>query len=720
MFLNPLMLAGIAGAVVPLVLHLLSRARYHSVDWGAMMFLTSAESRQQRSTRLKQWILLLLRMAIVAALAMALARPAMRGRLGGLTGSGRATAAIILDDSASMGYEQGGKTRLDQAREVVLQILSALNKGDRVSLILAGVPQTDAERAPTSDLQSVAARVAELKPGYGEANMSGALSQAADLLDRYERLNREVYVVCDRQAAGWHGVDAAFTKAWQPRRQGDSAPRVTVFDVGNSEADNVCVESLQLLNPPAIRGQAADVEVRLHNYGNVPRNAMPVTLSLGSHVISNTTVTLAPDSAAAVKATVRFPESGSRVLSAAIQSTGLTADDRLDCAVDVTDPIKVLVISGDESSGPADSPFRGEASLLRLALAPYATTHRTGPDPAAVTVLPPEKWSAADLSQYQVVIVANVERFTAVQARDLEQFVYGGGGVLFAPGNVAQANDYNDGLYRDGAGILPASLQPATAVDGAAATSLLGIELNHPIFRFLKGRPDPIPSAAIVRYFPAVPRAPGGRVLASYVSGKPFLIESAAGRGRVLLVTTALDSDWTTLPLSNFFLPFVQSAVRYLAGSGSVDRNLHPGQPIRASIDGPVDDQSITIQPPGGRHEPITASRFEDRSELHYAGTEEPGVYRLRYKSEGKEKTVHYVVTPSSGESDLTPLTDEQWRTLQERVGFERVDPARSPVSAAVARDRVGRELWPLLLGVVLVLAAVEMGLAKMWSADAA
>ena len=48
-FINALMLAGIAGAAVPLVLHLLSRARYRTVDWGAMMFLESADSRQRQS-----------------------------------------------------------------------------------------------------------------------------------------------------------------------------------------------------------------------------------------------------------------------------------------------------------------------------------------------------------------------------------------------------------------------------------------------------------------------------------------------------------------------------------------------------------------------------------------------------------------------------------------------------------------------------------------------
>src|SRR5581483_2814371 len=106
MFLNPLMLAGIGGAAVPLVLHLLARARYRSIDWGAMMFLTGVDTtREQHRMRLKQWTLLLLRMAIVATLAIALARPTIEGRLSSLAGNGRATAVIILDDSASMNRE---------------------------------------------------------------------------------------------------------------------------------------------------------------------------------------------------------------------------------------------------------------------------------------------------------------------------------------------------------------------------------------------------------------------------------------------------------------------------------------------------------------------------------------------------------------------------------------------------------------------------------------
>ena len=49
MFLAPLMLVGIGAAVVPFVLHLLSRARYKDVEWGAMMFPSGADVRRIRT-----------------------------------------------------------------------------------------------------------------------------------------------------------------------------------------------------------------------------------------------------------------------------------------------------------------------------------------------------------------------------------------------------------------------------------------------------------------------------------------------------------------------------------------------------------------------------------------------------------------------------------------------------------------------------------------------
>ena len=79
---------------------------------------------------------------------------------------------------------------------------------------------------------------------------------------------------------------------------------------------------------------------------------------------------------------------------------------------------------------------------------------------------------------------------------------------------------------------MPAELLPATPGDGSQATALLGWRPEHPVFRFLRGRPDPLPSSTIGRYFPARPRQPDARSLAEYVSGWPLLVEAAAAGAR--------------------------------------------------------------------------------------------------------------------------------------------------------------------------------------------
>ena len=130
-----------------------------------------------------------------------------------------------------------------------------------------------------------------------------------------------------------------------------------------------------------------------------------------------------------------------------------------------------------------------------------------------------------------MVVLANVERLAPRQVSALEQFVYDGGGLLVAPGNLVRPEDYNDALYRGGAGLLPAALKEPTPDDGSEQTSLSGFESGHPVFRFLGGRPDPFLPAVVARYFPVEPPPASTRKLAYYVSGDPFLLESRAGAG---------------------------------------------------------------------------------------------------------------------------------------------------------------------------------------------
>ncbi len=720
MFTNPLMLAGIGGAALPLVLHLLSRSRYRSLDWGAMMFLAAADARQQRRSRLKQLLLLLLRMSIIALLAMALARPIVYGRWGALAAEARTTAAIVFDRSMSMGLDEGGKPRIDLARDAAMQVLSHLKGGDQVALILIGGQDNLIDPRPTGDLQSVARALADLKPAAGRASIADALALASAAFKHNPRDNHELFVITDRQAAGWAGVSDDFASAFVAQYQGDEIPppRFVIIPVGSHAAENVSVEAINLLSPPAVKDQPTDIEITVRNHGRTPQSALPLTLkqARSAKPLLDTTVNLPPQSAQSVRASVRFEHVGPQILTASIQSSGLAMDNDLDAVVEVLKPLDVLIVSGDERKGR----WAGESDFIRLALAPFEALKRNGPDLAKVKVIDPTQFAESQPDQYDTIILANVPQLSPADVRLLEQYIYDGGGVLIAPGNLTRIDSYNQLLFRDGAGALPAVLSPATAIDGAGATGLLGLDLSHPVLQFLRALPDPVPSATIGRYFPADASPGRARVLGSYVSGAPFLIEARSGRGRVLLVTTSLDADWNTLPLTGFYLPFVQSAVRYLAGARLGDRNMPPGADLVVTLAQPVEIAKTTMQTPDGQRLPVQGARLGRRTELRFSPADLPGTYLLRAKVEGKDQIIPFVVQSDPGESDLTPIDDQRLLVLAEQMNFELADLTQRPLSNLLSQSTAAKELWPTLLIAVIALACLELYVTRWMSVESA
>ena len=366
--------------------------------------------------------------------------------------------------------------------------------------------------------------------------------------------------------------------------QAQVAARLFVLPVGGAGGDNVAVEEVKLANGPLVAGQAAQLQVTLRNYGPVRWASLPLTVSVGPRAVAEQRVNLC-EQRLTIPVTLKdgFAEPGSYIVSAEIgpqptgpaqaspaprppgppapaspaappatRPSGFAADDRMDVVVDVAAPIKVLVVSGDEqradpgaaSPSPASEATgpRNEADYLRIALGPYRSAKRKTGDLSTVDVVAAEAWDGPtaqlgprgesgqtggekNLASYQVVILANVERLTTAQARAVEQFVYDGGGLLIAPGILSRPEEYNDYLYRNGSGILPAALKEPTADDGSAQTSLSGFDATHPVFSFLGGRPDAFLPAVVWRYFPVDRQPAVGRVLASYASGDPFLLE---------------------------------------------------------------------------------------------------------------------------------------------------------------------------------------------------
>ena len=165
-----------------------------------------------------------------------------------------------------------------------------------------------------------------------------------------------------------------------------------------------------------------------------------------------------------------------------------------------------------------------------------------------------------DLSGFTVVVLCNIGEIPDPAADALVRFVTGGGRLLIFTGDRVRAGAYP--LLRR-AGILPAQVQrpEEPGVYRWAAWSK-----DHPLFEpFDQPEHGDLRALAFDRITNLLPDS-GTRLLASADGKRPLLVESAAGRGRCIMVAVPADNAWGDWAMGRLYLPLMHQLVGYLAG----------------------------------------------------------------------------------------------------------------------------------------------------------
>ncbi len=190
-FLHPWLLAGLAAAGIPIVLHLLERREPPTVVFPAVRYLIAATEQHQRRLKLQNWLLLILRTLLVVLLVLAAAGPTMRA--GSVGGHAPSALVLIVDNSASSGAVVKGTPRLATLRTAAQRVLAQATPDDALWLITAdGAPRRGDPRALTSLVDA-------LTPSPRRLDLGAALATAGEVLAPEARAG-EVVLVTDLQA----------------------------------------------------------------------------------------------------------------------------------------------------------------------------------------------------------------------------------------------------------------------------------------------------------------------------------------------------------------------------------------------------------------------------------------------------------------------------------------------------------------------------------------
>ena len=684
-FLSPLLLAGLAAVAIPVVVHLFHFRRPTRLDLPTLRFLRAVEATAVRRLRLRQWLLLALRVLAVACLALAFARPTRTAALDGLfADTGARSLVVVVDNSRSMTLRDDAGALLDQARTIAGAVVRATGPGDERTILPTAV--IDGARAvPFASPGPALDRIATLRPAIRADMLTAAVARAGSLLDGAVHPRREVVVVSDLQASTFSDSASAALP------EGVS---LMLLPLAARPGVNTAVTAVRVVDEIVEPGRPVRIEATVERFGG-RAGAVAASLSLGGTRVSEASVEVVPGRATRVAFTATPRTRGWTGAEVRIEPQGedFAPDDVRFLALHVPPPPRVLVVRGDG------------ARTDRLTLALGVAAEAGG---LTLTEIAEGALAGADLAAVDVVVLAGLTSVSPVAADRLGRFGAAGGGVLAFPG--AQAEALNPALAALGGGRIAGTVG---AVGGPSIGGLASTDLEHPVFSGVFDVPAPTVESPDVRFAARyVPGRGDEQTVMQLAAGPPLLHEIRRGAGRTLLVVVAADPAWSDLTERGLFVPLVIRSVLYLATGATTGDGTSAETAQTVRVEGAAAGEVLRLLGPDGRVVEATQRTVSSAIVLGLENARSAGVYRIV----AGERTLRVVaVNDAARESDLALLDPaEAARRLEVATGRPvRLLDARGGAGVAAAEGRTpGVPLWTWLLGSALAFLVAETAVA--------
>jgi hypothetical protein len=518
-FLFPAFLAGAVAAAIPIILHLLTREAAPRLPFSAVQFLKRVPVADSRR-RLRELLLLALRVTALVLLALAFARPF----LATATSLEASRVTIVIVDTS---FSMGAPGQFARAQALARDAVGRIGSTDRVGVV--SFSDTADVAAPPADRGQALAAIDRLQPGFGATRYASAIAKAVEQIG--DRAGR-IVLVTDLQKSGW---DAS------PDASVPGTVTIEVLDAGAPTA-NLAVTDL--------RKDAGSLVAMIRNAGSQPITSRAQLIIDGTPA-GEAPVIAAPSALTEVRFTAAPPEAGV-VIVQVDDEQGYPADNARYFVLDP--PSRASLLTVTTLGNAASEAFYLERALMVNDQAFALTTIGVG-DLSGL--------AAVGLADRDAVLLLGTRGLDRRGREVLETYVTRSGALLLVSGPDLDA-DAPARIFGD------IKLQ-ARLRDAGSVVSFAPTDGRHPIFRPFGSL---IGNLGHVRFDRSVliDDAPGAKMLARFSDGKPALLEYQIGSGRVLYFASDLNRQWNDFPLQSSFVPFVQNVMRYLTASVEAPR----------------------------------------------------------------------------------------------------------------------------------------------------
>jgi hypothetical protein len=410
-FLFPTFLIGLAAIAIPIIIHLFNFRKYKKVYFTNVQFLKELKQESDSKSKLKEWLILAMRILAISCLVFAFAQPFIPGKTKAV--QGEKAISIYIDNSFSMESTNKKGTLLENAKEYATEIANTFNASDKFHLL---TNDFEGRHQRFVSKEEFIEQLNEVKISSATRPINDVIRRQQDFLQNSSAKNKRIFLLSDFQKNS-----SLINKA-----NIDTTIAINLIPIASTEVNNVYIDSVWFETPIQQFGTQQVVHAIIVNKSNkdIENGSLKLYINNAQVSLSSFNVTAGNKKDVSISFTVKTKGINKGVLK--IEDYPITYDDDFYFSFNAQTTIAALVINGKDSKTAGN--FR---SLMQN---------------DSLFVYNENSEAAIDYSLFSktnIIILNELSTLTSGLAAELQKYVSNGGSLVIFPDKKPDMEAYN-------------------------------------------------------------------------------------------------------------------------------------------------------------------------------------------------------------------------------------------------------------------------------------
>lgn len=668
-FVFPGLLWALALLLIPIIIHLFYFRRFKKVYFSNVRFLKEIKQETSSRNKIKNLLILLMRLLAIASLIFAFAQPFLSSDKA--VKSGTKGLTIYIDNSFSMSAEADDEPLLQRAKKKAIEIVEAYNETDKIQIL-------------TSDFEGKHQRFVSQEEARGlidEIEKSPATRSLDRVIDRSKQAmkteafdNKYVYLISD------------FQKNIAKDIKNDTLLNINLIPLQAIKESNVSIDTVYLESGVAILNQANEMSIRLRNHGEEKAENIRLSLNLDGREKPVGSYDIEANASILIQANFTPSTRGWQKGSFKITDFPIVFDDEYFVSFYVNEEVKILSINQGGSNKYVDAAFK---SL------PYFKNTNTSVSNVRYD----------DFNSYDLILLNDINNISSGMNNEIKQYVESGGNVLIFPSEKGNRTSYNSLL----ATIKASNLGAFEKKDKEVKTINTNEFVFDGVFEKKQAANLRLPKTSGNYALNSVSTSPKVSLL-KYKDGSEFLTKNKFGNGYVYLSAAPLNNGTNDLVNNaEVFVPMVYKMALSSASSGKLANTINRDRLLFTNEKKESAEENFTFEGPSV----FIPGQFNRGKEMMLDVGEQirvAGFYDLTLNNEVKE-TFAFNYDNRESLSDYYSIDELKTNYADDFTIFD--NALQANFTSIISENAAGKSLWRYFLIACLVFLLIEQLLIK-------